>query len=86
MEDKFFDYIEEKFKSYDGFISFMPNTREKYMKAIENVSDNDDFARALSEVILYEMSDVISDDYEKDYLDDVWEYASENGMEEYEDD
>lgn len=78
MDDKFYDFIKARFSDHPGFHSFMPDTKEKYLKSITGDSDAD-FARALSEVILYEIDNL--EDYQKDYLDDVWEYASSNGME-----
>lgn len=81
VDDKFFEYCKKNFNSHPGFCSFYPYEKEKYFEAIADPKDDDKFALALSEVIMYETSKVISEGYNEEYYEDVWDYASSNGME-----
>lgn len=81
VDDNFFEYCEKNFSNHPGFHSYYPYEKEKYFKVIAEPKDEDDFALALSEVIMYETSKKISEKYNQEYYEDVWEYASSNGME-----
>ena len=85
VDDDFFKYI-KKYESRSGFISFMPTTKEKYFESLDKGIQKYGygFERAISEWIMYEVEKEFDlDEYQRDYLEDVWEYASSNGYEEY---
>lgn len=87
-EVEFFRWTKEKYHSYDGFVSFMPYEFTKWWKAIDepaNAKYTYDKERAISMYIMYKLKDENFDQRQKDYIDDLWEYASQNGMEVYED-
>ena len=87
-EVEFFKWTKEKYHSYDGFISFMPYESAKWWEAINepaNAKYTYDKERAISMYIMYKLKDENFDQIQKDYIDDLWEYANQNGMEVYED-
>lgn len=72
-ENDFFVFVKEHFGSYDGYISFYPYTKEKFYE-----SEDTDYM--LSMWIIYRMNEKYNiQDYQNEYLDEVFEYASENG-------
>ena len=83
-EVEFFKWTKEKYHSYDGFISFMPYEFTKWWKAIDepaNAKYSYDKERAISMYIMYKLRNQDFDKMQDDYLDDLWDYASQNGME-----
>lgn len=87
-EVEFFRWAKEKYHSYDGFISFMPYESTKWWKAIDepaNAKYTYDKERAISMYIMYKLKDFNLDSMQRDYIDDCWDYASQNGWEVYED-
>lgn len=77
LDSEFFDYIKKRFGSYDGFLSFYPVEKHEFYNALEG-NGRDDLAIAM--LILYEFEKENSlEDYQKEYLEDVSEYANENG-------
>lgn len=73
IDDDFFDYTENKFGSHQGFISSMPYTKAKFIKS-------DDLDRKVAMYVMYKFSQAFDADiYEQEYLDSVYDYASENG-------
>lgn len=72
-EDNFFRFAKEKFGSYDGFCSFYPYEKEEFYE-----SEKTEYI--ISMWIMYRMNeenDIIA--YQREYLDDVEEYANGNG-------
>ena len=79
-DDDFFYYISTTFASHSGFVSFMPTTKEEYIVAI-NSKDSTRFARALSEIILYEVQKEYDlNMYGQEYLEEVSDYCFGNGI------
>lgn len=73
-EEAFFRFAKERFGSYDGFISFYPYTKTDFYN-----SEDTDYI--ISMWIMYRMDNENDIEcYRQEYLDDVWEYASQNGM------
>lgn len=72
-EENFFRYVTEKFGSHDGFISFYPYTKEKFYTGEKN-----DYI--FSMWVMYRMNEEYDvNKYHKDYMEEVWEYATGNG-------
>lgn len=87
--DKFFEYIKLKYKSYDGYICTMPNTKDDFFEMLgkEPGEFTYPFEKAISAWIMYEFEkEFDADQYQRDFLDSVWEYASSNGYEEDDED
>lgn len=87
--DEFFEFIKNKYKSYDGYICFMPNTKEKFFEELGKKVDAPGypFEKAISAWIMYEFEKEFDPQkYQQEYLADVWEYASSNGYEEDDED
>lgn len=79
-EESFFRFAKERFGSYDGFISFYPYEKEKFY-------ESEDTSFVVSMWIMYRMNEENNiEDYQREYLYDVEEYASGNGYMEMEDD
>lgn len=78
----FFDWIQEKYCSRSGFISFFPYTKEKYIKAIKGK----DVERAIAMYIMFliNISDIDLEQYQLDFEDDVQEEGNRNGWFYYE--
>lgn len=82
-DDDFYNHI-KKYKSCDGFVNYMPNTKETFLEMLAANADEPryPFELAISTWILYEFEKEFDPEkYQQEYLDDVWEYASSNGME-----
>lgn len=85
-DDEFWKWAKERYHSYDGFISFMPYEYDEYMKALDNPTDYKgrqiaDFQRAIAMYINYQIQQEIDlKEWDRNYLDDVMEYANQNGM------
>lgn len=79
-EDGFFRFAKEQFGSYDGFISFYPYEKEEFY-------ESEDTSFVVSMWIMYRMNEENDiEAYQREYIDDVDEYARGNGyMEDYED-
>ena len=79
-EDGFFRFAKEQFGSYDGFISFYPYEKEEFY-------ESEDTSFIVSMWIMYRMNEENDiEAYQREYIDDVDEYARCNGyMEDYED-
>ena len=81
LTDDFYSYIKKNFSSYDGYFSFCPVEREEFDRAIKGEGRQD---LAVAMIILYQFEKENNlQDYQQAYLDDVLEYASENGYEDY---
>ena len=78
----FFDWIQEKYCSRSGFISFFPYTKEKYIEAIKGK----DVERAVAMYIMFliNISDIDLEQYQLDFEDDVQEEGNRNGWFYYE--
>ena len=75
LNDDFFDWAYDNYKSYDGFISCMPYTKEKYLESLK-LHDN----KALGMWIGYQIDSNNDLEYEqKDLLDTAWEIIARNG-------
>ena len=81
-EEIFFDWIQEKYCSRSGFISFFPYTKEKYIEAIKGK----DVERAVAMYIMFliNISDIDLEQYQLDFEDDVQEEGNRNGWFYYE--
>ncbi len=78
VNDDFFKYI-KKFDSYDGFISFYPVEKSKFYEALRGERE-DKLALAISMYILWQFEKENDlDKYQRDYIEDVWDYANANG-------
>lgn len=79
-EESFFRFAKNYFGSYDGFISFYPYKKEKFYKS-------EDVSYIVSMWIMYRMdneNNILG--YQREFIDDVDEYARSNGyMEDDED-
>lgn len=81
---EFINFIEEEYKSYSGFISFMPNSKEKFEKAIE-----DDIERATSAYLNFLLiaSEVeLQDDFIEKVSDTAYSYGWVIDEEDYKED
>lgn len=77
LDDEFFDYIKKNFSSYSGFISFYPVEKTKFYNALEG---NGRIDLAIAMIVLYQIEKEFKlSNYQEAYLEDVREYASENG-------
>ena len=78
--DDFFEWTEENYGSYSGFISFFPYTKEKFEEAI--YKDDLDLSMAVAMLIMKEIKDNISESemerWQRDYEDDVIEELCNN--------
>lgn len=73
VNENFFKFAKERFGSYDGFASFYPYDKREFY-------DSSKAEHIFSMWVMYRMSQENDiEDYQKAYLDDVWEYASSNG-------
>ena len=81
-KETFFDWIQEKYCSRSGFISFFPYTKEKYIEAIKGK----DVERAVAMYIMFliNISDIDLEQYQLDFEDDVQEEGNRNGWFYYE--
>lgn len=79
VNDNFFEYI-KRFGSYSGFISFYPTEKNKFYEALEG-KRSDKLALAISMYIIWQLKEEGLDieEYQRDYIDDVRDYASGNG-------
>lgn len=77
----FWDFIKENYSSYDGFISLMPYTKEKYLLAL----NGEDLERSIAMFIMFLVtySDIDLDWYQRDFEDDIQEEVSRNGWIDY---
>lgn len=76
MSTEFFEYT-DKYGSRDGFASFYPVKWTEFLEAI-NGNGRQDLAIAMYIMWQFE-KEFNADEYQRDYLDDVAEYANENG-------
>ena len=81
-KETFFDWIEKKYRSRSGFISFFPYTKEKYIEAIKGK----DVERAIAMYIMFliHITDIDLEQYQLDFEDDVQEEWNRNGWFYYE--
>lgn len=78
-EDGFFRFAKKNFGSYDGFISFYPYEKEDFY-------ESEDADYIVSMWIMYRMNEENDiEAYQREYIDDVNEYAWANGYMETED-
>ena len=78
-KDDFFVFAAANWGSYDGFISFMPYKKEKFIAAINDVKSAD-FSRAVGMYIAYlayEEVDLV--EHRRDFVDSVAEKVAQNG-------
>ena len=76
MDFSFFEYCKENFGSHEGFFSFMPYTKEKYMAALD--SDNPkELAKAIGMFLTWVVDDEI-DEIQEDFENDIIEYVYGN--------
>jgi hypothetical protein len=81
VSEQFLKYI-KKFGSHSGFISSYPTTEKEVEDAFEDTKSNK-FRLLIAEFIMYEVEYVEDlDNYQRDFLDEVWDEAVENGFEE----
>lgn len=79
-DNDFIQWIKERYKSYSGFISFMPYSKKTYMEKLEN-----DLERCAGAYLSYLLKD--DTDYIKENLiDDILDNAYGSGLEYYEND
>ena len=77
-EVNFFRFAKDNFGSHDGFMSFYPYKKEKFYD-----SEKNDYI--LSMWIMYRMNEEFDiKEYRRDYMYEVWEYATGNGYVEFE--
>ena len=88
VDDKFFEYIGRMYRSYDGFISFLPDRKEEFFACLnENESAYHGYRKAeqwkaIAEYISYQISQTQDlDKLQQDFIMDVWEAALREGME-----
>lgn len=80
-ERKFVDWLAEHYKSYSGFTCTMPDSYEKFMSCLNGRHSEYYQWRAIAAYISYQIQDVMDlDKVQEDYMNDVREYASQNGM------
>ena len=74
-DSDFFEWTEENYGSYSGFISFFPYTREKFEEAIQE--DNLDLSRAVAMLIMKAFEENVGESemerWQRDYEDEVIE-------------
>ena len=78
VNDDFFEYAEKNFGTHDGFISFYPYDKLKFF-------NSEKYDYIISMWIMWKMSkerDI--QEYQLEYLNTVWDYATENGYVSYE--
>jgi len=81
-DDRFFEYARREFGSYSGFISFAPVNPDEFMEAIENRRNKLEYAVAM--FISYQIQNALDvSEYDREYIDDVWDYANANGYIDY---
>ena len=79
-EENFFRFVTENFGTHEGFISFYPYEKEKFYE-----SEKNDYI--FSMWVMYRMNEENNiDEYRRDYMMEVWEYATGNGYVEFEED
>lgn len=75
----FFKWIEKEYHSYDGFISFMPYTKERYIAAF----NGEDVERAVAMYIMYLLKccdvEYTLEECQEDFEDDIDECVLVNG-------
>lgn len=73
VNDDFFEFAKKNFGTHDGFISFYPYEKSKFF-------DSEKYDYIISMWIMWIMNNKIYiEKYREEYLDTVWEYASDNG-------
>ena len=78
VNDNFFEYV-KKYGSRSGFISFYPVDKGEFYEAL-NGKRKDKLALAVSMYIMWQLKDEIDlDEWQSDYIEDVWDYANSNG-------
>lgn len=79
----FFEWTEENYGSYSGFISFFPYTREKFEEAIQK--DDLDLSRAVAMLIMKAFEENVGESemerWQRDYEDEVIEELCNNDWE-----
>lgn len=82
-DDDFDKFLKENYKSYDGYVNFMPENVGEFVTAI-NSKDATKFTRAIAQILVYELKKEFDfPDYQQDYLESVEDYAFGNGIMEY---
>ena len=80
LSEQFLKYT-KKFGSHSGFISSYPTTEKEVKDAFKDTKSNK-FALLIAEFIMYEVEYVMDlDNYQRDFLDEVWDEVSANGYE-----
>lgn len=77
VNDDFFKFAKKSFGSHPGFVSMCPTEKEKFFEAMEGKGGYYARERAISMYIVWKFSlNNDLDDYNRDYLDEVWEYVT----------
>ena len=76
MDFSFFEYCKENFGSHEGFFSFMPYTKEKYMAALDSGNPKE-LAKAIGMFLTWVVVDEI-DEIQEDFENDIIEYVYGN--------
>lgn len=79
---KFIDWLEKRYRSYDGFICWMPDNYPAFMRYL-NGKDSDAYQwRAIAAFLSYQISQAFDLKKEQNaYIMDCWEMAAINGYE-----
>lgn len=66
--ESFESFLKERYKSYDGFVSFMP-------QSISELLENDDSDRGMATILTYlmETQNLLPDNFQADFENDVYE-------------
>lgn len=76
LDDDFYRYIRKRFGTRDGFISFMPYTKEKYLEAIHGKDLTRSIAMYMTYIIECKCYDM--EIYQRDFEDEMFEVSAIN--------
>lgn len=80
-EHRFIAWLKQKYRSYDGFICTMPDSYREFMNCLNGNKSGRYQWRAFAAYLSYQISmNFDLDKEQRGYIDDCWEYASQNGM------
>lgn len=88
-EYRFAAWLKQKYHSYDGFICTMPDNYEEFMDCLNGNRSDVSQWRAFAAYISYQIEMTVGrdlQDVQYDYIQDCWEYASQNGYDTDEED
>lgn len=72
LDNGFFEWIKEEYKSCSGFISTMPTEKSKYLEALQG----EDIERAISMYLVWQLSDEYLKEYQMEFINDVRDKTS----------